>query len=129
MAPDQETAIQKWRDGATDALDTAENMKKLVQQIARQFSRELKQKNIPFDQVYIFGSAARGTQHEWSDIDVGIVGPAFGQDRIEEAVILRQLAYKIDASLTPIPLRPEDIENRFSTIGSAIRREGIRVTT
>lgn len=98
-----------------------------IQQKIRDYSTVLQKNNIPFESLFLFGSIARGTPHKWSDIDVAVVGPAFANDGIDETVRLSHLAYDIDPAISPIPLRPEDLEDRFSTIGAAIRREGIRI--
>jgi predicted nucleotidyltransferase len=34
-------------------------------------------KHIPIDKVYLFGSYAKGTPNEWSDVDVGIFSKYF----------------------------------------------------
>jgi predicted nucleotidyltransferase len=99
-----------------------------IQNTAKQFANALKQHNVPFQSLYVFGSAVSGKRHKWSDIDVGVVGPPFGNDRIEETVTLQIIAHKVDPTLAPIPLRPEDMEDRFDPIGMAIRREGKNVT-
>lgn len=91
------------------------------------FHSVLRKEGIPVDTLYVFGSAARGTMHQWSDIDVGVIGPAFGTDRIAETVTLRGLSYDVNPAISPIPLRPEDLQDRYSPIGQAIRREGIEI--
>ena len=91
------------------------------------YMEALEREHIPCQDLFIFGSVARGEEHEWSDIDVAVVGPAFGADRIEEMVQLRVVAQKIDPAISPVPLRPEDLEDRFSTIGQVVQREGKRI--
>lgn len=102
-------------------------MKKDIEEKIKKFEQVLEAKNIPFDSLFLFGSAARDTMHEWSDIDLAVVGPAFGKDSIDESVRLRCLAYTVDPALDPFPMRPEDLEDRFSTIGTAIKKEGIQI--
>jgi predicted nucleotidyltransferase len=99
-----------------------------TQDAIRQFAKALEKHAIPCDELYLFGSSARGDAHEWSDIDIGVVGPSFGKDRIEESVALRSLAYTIDPAIAPIPLRPEDLNDRFNTISAAIKREGKKIS-
>ena len=102
-------------------------MKKDIEEKIKRFEKVLEKEEIPFQRLFLFGSAARDTMHEWSDIDVAVVGPAFAKDTIDESVLLRRLAYTIDPALDPFPMRPEDLENRFSSIGVAIRKEGIEI--
>lgn len=58
----------------------------------------------------MFGSYAAGRAHEDSDIDVAIIGPEFGRDRIEEMVMLKEIAEEIDYDLSPRPYSVEQFE-------------------
>ena len=98
-----------------------------IQQKIKQFGKALEDLGVPFSSLYLFGSNARGTAHEWSDIDVAVVGPAFAKDRIDETVRLSVIASKIDPAFSPVAMRPEDVQDRFSMIGTAIRKEGIEI--
>lgn len=91
------------------------------------YLQELRKHHIPVERVFLYGSAARGTQHEWSDIDLGIVSQPFAPDRIDEMVRLQEIAWYSNPAISPIPLRPEDLDDRFDTIAEAIRREGIEI--
>ena len=73
----------------------------------------------------LFGSHARGTATEDSDIDVCIVSPQFGRDYIEEMVQLRKIALTIDSRIEPVPLAPEDVVDRLATLPSEIRAYGM----
>lgn len=90
----------------------------------RRYIDVLKQHHVPVERVFIFGSVARGTNHEWSDIDVGVVSQKFKTNRFDEMIELQHLAKDVDPALSPVPLRPEDLDDRFDTIAEAIRREG-----
>ena len=79
---------------------------------------------IPVSCAYMFGSHAKGTATEYSDIDVCIVSPQLGIDPIAELVKLRQLAYPIDSRIEPIPLSDEGFNDPYSTLVSEIRRYG-----
>lgn len=103
-------------------------MTKDTERILRQFAEALRRENIPLHQMFLFGSVARGKQHEWSDIDVAVVGPAFDKDRIEEMIHLQFIARRIHPALSPVPLRPDELQDRFSTIADAIRKEGQEVS-
>lgn len=94
------------------------------QELVKRYASALRAAGIPIQRVFVFGSAARGTMHQWSDIDVGVVGSPFGKDWVEETVKLQDISWRVDPIISPVPLRPEDLEDRFDTIGEAIRREG-----
>jgi predicted nucleotidyltransferase len=42
---------------------------------------------IPIDKVYLFGSYAKGTANEYSDVDVSFFSKSFEDDQNEEAVL------------------------------------------
>ena len=43
----------------------------------RNYAKEINQQGINLRKVILFGSFAKGTQHEWSDIDVALVADDF----------------------------------------------------
>ncbi|MDR1405782.1 MAG: nucleotidyltransferase domain-containing protein [Prevotellaceae bacterium] len=45
--------------------------------IAEDYAREIEAQGVHLDAVILFGSFARGTQHEWSDIDLALVADEF----------------------------------------------------
>jgi len=59
------------------------------------------------DYAYLFGSHAKGTSNQWSDIDLAIVSPDFSEDLYEERLVLMRLAAEIDDRIEPKPFRPE----------------------
>ena len=45
--------------------------------IVQNYAKEIEQQGINLKNVVLFGSFAKGTQHEWSDIDVALVADEF----------------------------------------------------
>ena len=45
--------------------------------IVQNYAREIVQQGVNLRNVVLFGSFAKGTQHEWSDIDVALVADEF----------------------------------------------------
>ena len=45
--------------------------------IVRNYAHELENQGVHLRTVILYGSFARGTQHEWSDIDVALVADEF----------------------------------------------------
>ncbi len=93
----------------------------------QKYVKALRKQNIPVDELYVFGSTARDQRHVWSDIDVAVVGKAFETDRIEEMMKLQSITCSIDPAISPIPMRPEDLQDRFDTIAQAVRSEGKKI--
>jgi predicted nucleotidyltransferase len=89
-----------------------------------QFLEEL-QKHQQVLAAYIYGSQVASTATEWSDIDLAVVSPDFG-DRFEERLNLMRLAAKIDDRIEPNPYTPEDFDVNDPLV-SEIERTGVRV--
>ena len=96
--------------------------------IGKKFVKKIQQAGILVESAYLFGSFANNTSHQWSDIDICIVSPRFGKDYFDEAVKLRRLTSGIDERIEPIPYRPEDLEDRYSTLAHEIRTHGVLLT-
>jgi predicted nucleotidyltransferase len=43
----------------------------------RNYAREIEARGVHLRMVFLYGSFAKGTQHEWSDIDVALVADEF----------------------------------------------------
>jgi len=73
--------------------------------------RELLEEQIPVEQIILYGSYARGTPRDWSDIDLIVVSPAFHGGTKEDYLLLSRTARKVTPQIEAIPLKPEDIKN------------------
>jgi predicted nucleotidyltransferase len=58
--------------------------------------------------VYLFGSCALGTPHEYSDIDVAIVSDDFEGDRFDDMKRLHKFMIQTSVDLAPHPFKTED---------------------
>lgn len=72
--------------------------------IVSDFTKAINQDGIKIGYIYIYGSYASGLATKDSDIDVAVVSPDFGKDRYEEGKRLRQIAWRIDPRIEPIPI-------------------------
>jgi predicted nucleotidyltransferase len=52
------------------------------------FLVQLKEKGIPVEAAYLFGSYARGREKEWSDIDVAVISSTNSYDRLKKGFVL-----------------------------------------
>ena len=96
-------------------------------QLARQFKKALHAAGVPFDSVIVFGSAARNSMHEQSDIDVAVIGKPYKGDRMDEQHALSRIRRGISYKLQPIWFYPEHLENKYSTLAMEIKKDGIFV--
>lgn len=81
---------------------------KPVVEIIKRYIKELKNNNIPIEQVIIFGSYVKGHPKEESDIDIALISSVFTGDRFEDRRRIVPLRRNIDNRIEPIPFRPED---------------------
>ena len=76
--------------------------------------------------VFLYGSHAKGTASEWSDIDLAVVSPDFSEDLFEERIRLMKLGLAIDERIEPSPFRPEDFDGNNPLVNE-IRESGVEV--
>ena len=93
--------------------------------IGKKFVKKVQAAGIPVQTAYLFGSFAKNTAHQWSDIDICIVSKKFGKNYFDETVKLRHLTENIDNRIEPIAYRPEDLNDRYSTLAHEIKTFGI----
>jgi predicted nucleotidyltransferase len=75
-----------------------------IRHVIERYIVALEEQGVKVDQAYVFGSQVEDRANRDSDIDVAVVSPAFGKDRIEEGILLRRIAWRIDSRLDPVPL-------------------------
>ena len=85
--------------------------------------------NHPIRFAYLYGSYARGTQKEYSDIDIAVVLAEIAQtgNYVEEAFDIFHEAQEYNSLLEVICLKKDEFENNGGTIVSLIKKEGIRI--
>ena len=71
----------------------------------------MERNNIKISEAIIFGSHAKETPKEESDIDIALVSTAFTGDRFADRRRIVPLRRKIDSRIEPIPFRPEDFHD------------------
>jgi len=76
--------------------------------------------------AYLYGSEARGQAGPWSDIDVAIISPDFGDDLFAAQLALMKLAARMDERIEPRAFTPESF-NLNNPLVSAIQDTGIRI--
>jgi len=79
-----------------------------IKETIDKFLSLLEMNNIHVQQAVLFGSYAKGKQHEWSDIDLAVVSESFQGVRFYDSVALAPYTVAVSSSLEPLPYRPED---------------------
>ena len=87
-----------------------ESIQKYIKKISQHYKIEA---------IILFGSYAKGTQHEYSDIDVAIISSDF-KDIFDDMAELIGMTWKIDTRIEPHPIRKEDYDS-IATKGCKIR--------
>lgn len=88
-------------------MDQAEAVAKLVQY------KELLSRHLSFDKMILFGSYARGTQREDSDVDVAIVVEESTGDYFATRPLLWRLRREIDDRIEPVLLESKHDRSSF----------------
>jgi predicted nucleotidyltransferase len=92
------------------------------------FVSALREKNISVEKVILYGSHASGRPHADSDIDLAVISPDFGQDRLKESTMLLRMAWRIDPRLEPIAISSESYEkDTWIPLIYEIRQRGIEI--
>ena len=78
------------------------------------------------DAIILFGSYAKGTENEYSDIDIAIISRDFN-DIIEDGAKLIGLTWKIDTRIEPHPITTEDYTNVSTPFVKEVLDTGIKV--
>lgn len=78
------------------------------------------------DAIILFGSYAKGTENEDSDIDIAIISEDF-EDIIEDGAKLIGLTWKIDTKIEPHPITKEDFENSSNPFVKEVMDTGIEL--
>jgi len=98
------------------------DQKKIIN-IVKKYAEVVKQ-NYSVNQIYLFGSYAKGNAREESDIDVAIVLDKIGDDYLEQSTKLFQLRRKIDLRIEPVLL---ELNNDISGFLNEIQTNGIQI--
>ena len=77
--------------------------------------------------IVLFGSYAKGTEHEDSDIDIAVVTDDIKTDKFDEEVKLTLLRRKIDSRIEPHIIKVEDYENDETPFVVEVKNTGIKV--
>ena len=98
---------------------------KQLRSILARYRHEIESTGIPVTTMYVFGSTVTGNTHPGSDIDICVISPSFGKNRMDERILLMGLRSQASDLIEPHPYSPEDFSNRFDPLASEIKRHGL----
>jgi len=91
--------------------------KKDVLIILKQLRESLENNHIHVDRLILFGSWAKGTQQEGSDIDVVVISKDFeGKDYWTRINILSEAIYQVFEPIEAVAMTPQEWDGKTSTI-------------
>jgi predicted nucleotidyltransferase len=90
------------------------------------YLKALNQGNIPIKEAILFGSYARGSYKEWSDIDIALVSEIFVGNRIEDKDKIRKITLSVSSEIEVLPFSPEDFDLQ-NPLAKEILETGIRL--
>lgn len=93
------------------------SIKKYIEKISKYYR---------IDAIILFGSYAKGTEKQDSDIDIAVISSDF-KDIIDDAANLIGYTWKIDTRIEPHPITTEDYENVATPFVQEVINTGIKV--
>lgn len=101
--------------------------KKINQEILRYLDK-IKSNGVQVEQAYLFGSHAKGTPHEWSDIDLCIISPQFTNwwETISWLWGMRLEGTDV-TDVEPIGFTKEEFMTSDESLVQEIKRTGLRI--
>ncbi|MBA4417101.1 MAG: nucleotidyltransferase domain-containing protein [Syntrophus sp. (in: bacteria)] len=91
--------------------------KDTVLNIISRFQKAVESKNVKINLLILYGSYARGTYHEGSDIDVVVISNDFkGKSYWERIDILSDAIYEVFEPIEAVAMTPEEWKNKRSSI-------------
>lgn len=84
-------------------------------------------KNYNVVAIILFGSYAKGTENENSDIDIAVITDDIKTDKFDEEVKLTLLRRKIDSRIEPHIIKVSDYENDETPFIVEVKNTGIKV--
>ena len=97
--------------------DIIDSVNRFIEEIKKQYD---------VTAIILFGSYAKGTENEDSDIDIAIISSDFS-DIIEDGAKLIGLTWKIDTRIEPHPITTEDYQEVSNPFVREVVDTGIKV--
>lgn len=81
---------------------------KVIMETITKYLNLLRENNISFERVYLYGSYVKGNPHEDSDIDLAIISEEWLPDILDAQWQLMKLGRKVDTRIEPHPFTKDD---------------------
>jgi predicted nucleotidyltransferase len=81
---------------------------RMIRPAVERYIEALRKSGISPQKVYLYGSYAKGTATEASDIDLAVVSENLSGDSFEDDLALMRLTWDVDTRIEPHSFRPEE---------------------
>ena len=99
---------------------------KLIMEIVQKYVEKICE-NYKVEAIILFGSYAKGTEHEDSDIDIAVITDDIKTDKFDEELNLMKLRRGIDYRIEPHIISISDYENDETPFVVEVKNTGIKV--
>lgn len=99
-----------------------------VIKLVKEYGKDLVAKGIGWDKLIVFGSYAKGSQSEWSDIDVCVVSSQFSDSRFDNQRLLMHNRSKKFLQIEPHPFHTQELASEWDPLAAEIRKYGVEVS-
>jgi len=93
----------------------------------RNYARDIEARGVRLRKVILYGSFAKGTQHEWSDIDVALVADEFTGFTFDDCKLYSGLGIKKPYIRIEEKTYPTDYFNEGDPFINEIKKTGILI--
>jgi uncharacterized protein len=108
-------------DGGRRPSMALKRNKKVILQTVRRYIKHLQENHIPIWRIYLYGSVAKGTYGENSDIDLAVFWDKEEIDGFDEDAQLMKLTKKIDLRIEPHSFARSDFDETNPYIKEIIK--------
>ncbi len=98
-----------------------------IENIIRSYIKILTDNEFPLKRAFLFGSYAKGTAQEWSDIDLAIVSDFFEGNRMKDRSKIRRFTIRASHDLEVLPFSSDSFNEKEDPFVAEIIRTGIEI--
>lgn len=99
---------------------------KRIEKNIQEYINILQKDKLPIEKVFLFGSYAKGKQHEWSDIDLCVFSSRFKDPWVAMQYLWSK---KTPGSIIePIGFHPKEMEDHYDSLIHEIKTTGVEIS-